>query len=55
MAINSNKNTRNSYTISKEAFKKLEWLCNKNCRTKSSQFEYMINYFYNMEQEETRR
>lgn len=55
MAINSEKNTRNSYTLSKEAYKKLEELCAKNCRTKSSQFEFMINYFYNMEQEEDKR
>ena len=56
MAINSDKNTRNSYTLSKEAYKKLEELCAKNCRSKSSQFEFMINYFYDiMEQEEKRK
>lgn len=55
MAINSDKNTRNSYTLSKEAYRKLEELCAKNCRSKSSQFEFMINYFYDMEQEEDRR
>ena len=51
MAINKEKNTRNSFTLSKEAYKKLEWLCERNCRNKSKQLEYMINYFYNMEQE----
>ena len=52
MAINSEKNTRNSYTLSREAYRKLEELCNRSCRNKSKQLEYMINYFYNMEQEE---
>ena len=55
MAINSDKNTRNSYTLSKEAYKKLEELCVKNCRSKSSQFEFMINYFYDMEQEDKQK
>ena len=55
MAINSDKNTRNSYTLSKEAYKKLEELCAKNCRSKSSQFEFMINYFYDMEQEDKQK
>lgn len=56
MAINSDKNTRNSYTLSKSAYKKLEELCSKSCRSKSSQFEFMINYFYNiMEQEDKQK
>ena len=55
MAINSEKNTRNSYTLSKSAYKKLEELCAKNCRSKSSQFEFMINYFYDMEQEDKQK
>ena len=55
MAINSEKNTRNSYTLSNEAYRKLEELCNRSCRSKSQMLQYMIGYFYDMMKQEEQK